>query len=71
MVGGSLFAILTSAAMGGFGFGIVAGAVWGFTSAGSWGAFALWKWWNQKGGEAGDGEGDVAGGQVVKKGKQD
>lgn len=46
VVAGSLFAFLTSAGMGGFGFPILMGSVWGISSLVCWG-YAAWKKWRK------------------------
>jgi hypothetical protein len=63
---GSLFAVLQSAAMGGFGVPIVCGVTWGVTSLVCWGAGALMAWW-KKDGDADEAERDAQAVQLRKR----
>lgn len=66
---GSLFAVLTSAGMGGFGVPIVCGTVWGVASAVGWSIVAFKQWRSGNGGDKdndGDGSGANKGRKMLK-----
>jgi hypothetical protein len=62
---GSLFAIVQSAAMAGYGLPIVLPVVWGGMSAVCWGARALWKKFTKGHGDGSDGDDRETGSMVV------